>query len=236
MKKLIFLGLLGSILNLNFAQITTEKTQVWVGYLTQTKINNRFSLWNDAHFVPQRFLILRTGLTHHWKEPKITTSLGYAYLWLFPTSSNLPTRHEHRPWGQTTLSHSISSFNIFHRLRYEARFRQKIVDAELLDEFNFNWRLRYLLQSKYFINQQKKDFYIYASDELLFDQGNEIMNDFRLNQNRASLGFGYQLKNMTFQVGYMNILQPAPKTSELSVFHTFQLLVFHNFNLKTNKK
>ena len=73
---------------------------------------------------------------------------------------------------------------------------------------------------------------VVVSDEILFNAGHEIKNDFRMDQNRISLGVGYQRKNMTFQVAYMNQLIESNTDYTFKMNHNLQILVFHNFDLR----
>lgn len=233
--KISVLLLLTFISNLsNSQQITGEKGQIWVGYITQSKITNDLSWWNDVHWVPESFGLARTGITYHFgKKNQMTTTLGYAFGKIYPPEGNETFRPEHRLWGQTTLSHKHTNFSFLHRLRYEGRFRGKIIEDHLQNEFNFNYRLRYLLQARYYFKNQKKgNFYLMASDEVLFNAGHEIKNNFRLDQNRISLGIGYQLKKMTFQLAYMNQMVESNANYTFKVNHNLQLLVFHSFDLR----
>ena len=62
--------------------------------------------------------------------------------------------------------------------------------------------------------------------------GDEIKNNFRLDQNRISLGGGYQLKKMTFQLAYMNQLIESNSSYTFKMNHNVQLLIFHRFDLR----
>lgn len=216
-----------------FSQSETENEQLWIGYLTQSKISKNYSLWNDTHWVPDNFYIIRTGLTYHFDNKlKTTTTLGYALAWFYPMEGKETFKFEQRPWGQTTISHSSKSFNFFHRLRYEARFRSVIVADERTSDYDFNFRFRYLFQAKlYFKNQPNSNrFYALVSDEIMFNAGDEITNEFRFDQNRIALGLGYQTKNMTFQLAYMKQVILANTTDTHKVNHNLQIFIFHNFD------
>lgn len=244
MKRLtsFLLFLLLFITNAAYSQnIATKSERVWLGYITQARVSDHFSLWNDAHWVSNGFGIVRTGLSYHLNnKANIVTTLGYAHLWIYPAAGNKTFRPEHRAWGQTTASHKHSHFNFFHRLRYEARFRQMIADDHLLNEFNFNYRTRYLFQTKYNFTKRKEakqKYYGLISDEVAYNLGHEVKNGFRLDQNRVSAGAGCVIKNITFQLAYLNQMSKAATTDTYSMNHHAQFLVFHNFDLrKKNSK
>jgi len=236
-KTIAFIILLTSCFKA-FSQSETENEQLWIGYLTQSKISKNYSLWNDTHWVPDNFYIIRTGLTYHFDNKlKTTTTLGYALAWFYPPEGQETFKFEQRPWGQTTISHSSKSFNFFHRLRYEARFRSVIVADERTSDYDFNFRFRYLFQAKlYFKNQLNSNrFYALVSDEIMFNAGDEITNEFRFDQNRIALGLGYQTKNMTFQLAYMKQVILANTTDTHKVNHNLQIFIFHNFDFRKAK-
>lgn len=212
--------------------INSSKSRLWFGYITDTKIDDNWSVWNDAHWVPDAFGIVRTGLSYKFNNTNIKTTLGYAFLLQYPAAEGKPFRPEHRPWGQTVLTHRNEKWTYLHRLRYEARYRKIVVTENLQNEFNFNYRLRYLFQSRYFLPDTRTNenkWFLMVSDEMLINIGQEIKNNFRLDQNRVSLGGGFQMKNVTFQLAYMNQLIESSSSFEFSMNHNVQLLIFHNF-------
>ncbi len=236
-NKLFFIAvLMFSVLKI-YAQrlpISQQEQQLWFGYITDLKFDDKWSIWNDSHWVPNSFFILRTGLTRQWKEQRIRTTVGYGHLWAYPPRGNVTFRPEHRLWGQTTWTHGERKpWGYLHRLRYEARFRGTIVDDFLLNEFNFNYRFRYLFQMRYFLTkpqENKLDWFLTASDEVLLNMGSEIRNHFRLDQNRISAGAGFQYQNITVQLAYVNQLIESNIDYNFRMNHNLQLLIFHNFN------
>lgn len=216
--------------------ITSRDTRLWLGYVTQSRVSDRVSLWNDAHWVSHGFGILRTGVSYHFNNKlNVITTAGYAHLWIYPAKGLQTFRPEHRAWGQTTATHKLNDFNFFHRLRYEARFRGKIIDDHLQNEFNFNYRFRYLLQTKYNLTKQKdarQKFFALVSDEVLLNAGKEITGGFRLDQNRILLGAGCQIKNFTVQAAYVNQLLESNTAHTFAMNHHLQVLAFHNFDFR----
>lgn len=241
--RLILFLLIGSFVHDLYSQEDfIYENQVWVGYLTSARVSDRISIWNDAHFVPESFLIVRTGATYHFKyseKVKGSSTLGFAKLWLYSQNDITPTRNEYRPWGQTTASFNLNKFTITNRFRYDARFRQEIEDNVLLDSYEFNWRLRYFLMVKYpiAVNVDKStEWYTYFYNEILYDTGKNVTNGFRLNQNRFTVGIGYKFDNLRIQLGYLNMIKNPPVDGSKVWANTAMLMVFHNFDFRNNKK
>lgn len=217
--------------------IKEHDNRVWAGYMTEAKINDKFSLWNDTHWMPESFFLLRTGLTFHFDSRfKATTTLGYGRLWIYPSEKEFHTfRPEHRIWGQTTFARKYGALRHFFRFRYEARFRHKLANDELLPGYNFNWRLRWLYQIRYDFpakDDAKNHFYSVVSDEFLLHAGKEIKNDFRMDQNRLTFALGYQMENISMQLGYMNIVNQSNTKSDLFMKHTLVFWVFHKMDFR----
>lgn len=214
----------------------TDNNQVWLGYMTSTRLNDNYSIWNDFHYVPEGFLVLRTGLTRHYKHTAITA--GYGHLWL-PLSQANPAlkRNEQRPWAQVQFNLPISErYSLLQRVRYDGRFRQDVKDGELTNGYSFTNRLRFLMSVKRTIGdtEGKKTIpYVTMSDEVLLNFGKDISwNTF--DQNRISLMLGIQRGNIQVQSGYMNrFVQTGP--ARFTQNHMFVVWVFHKFKVETGK-
>jgi hypothetical protein len=218
--------------HLSAQHVLRHDSRAWVGYISQSKVANKWSIWNDVHFMPGSFLVLRTGLTYLVEKPyRMSFTAGYAHGWLVPDIEGVRFRNEHRPWMQATMSYRKNRYDFFHRLRIEARFRQKIFARELLDEFNFNHRLRYMFQLRLpFTTDRDHHTYAVFADEILFDQGHEIQGNFRLNQNRVAIGIGRKIKNTSIQLDYVNILFPPPQDRAWKMTHVGRIMVLQNFD------
>lgn len=230
------------VLHQSNAQTTiNQEHQVWAGYMTNVRVSDKWSIWNDTHWVPDLFFLLRTGVTYHFGGKfNVNTTTGYARLWIYPSQKELRTfRPEHRPWGQTTLSYTDGNYRHLFRFRYDARFRHRIANDELIDGYNFNWRLRWMYQVRYYLPQEESSegrYFFVAANEYLLNVGREINNGIRMDQNRLSLGLGYQLDNVTFQIGYMNFLSKSNGSDTYFMRHTYLFWMFHNFDLRSKQK
>lgn len=213
-----------------------QRDQYWVGYMTQGQISTHWSWFNDFHFVPRGFIVVRTGLTFI-PYINLNTTVGYGKVYLYPSRDDFKTlRPEHRPWGQTVYVHGVGTrWRILHRLRYEARYRRKMQGDALAEGYHFNWRWRYMGQVRY--NFPKKDnqhgnYYGVLALEILYNSGKEIKNNFRLDQMRLLVGAGYQRKQVSYQLGYMNrTVLSSTKDDVYTMNHTLTLWIFHNYHL-----
>jgi hypothetical protein len=214
----------------------THQQQVWIGYMTSSKISEKYSLWNDAHFVPGSFAILRTGITRIVCNNGGLTA-GYAILALSTTSNEKLRRTEHRPWAQLQFSFPVSaSWSLTQRVRYDARFRKNIVDGQLEDGFGFNHRVRFLFSLKKSfgeVGSNKTTPYIVLSNETLLNFGRPITYN-TFDQNRISISAGLQKKQTQYQLGLMNrFVQTAP--SRYTLNHTVVFWVIQKFDLQRHK-
>lgn len=215
-----------------------EQGQVWLGYMTQARVSDQFSLWNDLHLVPGGFYVLRTGLTYHLGED-VSATAGYAFLGL-PVARVTPSleRTEHRPWGQLVYtSRFAGQWRFMHRVRYDARFRRNVVDGQLAPGFGFNHRIRFLftfrrdLPSLTFGDRWVP--YVSVGNEVLLNFGAGVVYD-HLDQNRVNVGFGVGKRGLALQVGYMNRYVQLATGRDLVMNHTALLWVFHNFDLRSD--
>ncbi len=206
--------------------------QFWLGYMSSTKLSEHYSWWNDFHYVPEGFFVARTGITHHFTSFNLTG--GYAFL-LLPQSQLNPilTRREHRPWGQVVFSFPLQhSYSLVQRIRYDARFKQDIANNELLDEYSFTNRIRFLTAIRKMIGSsgsRKWQPYVVVADEVLLNFGESVVSTF--DQNRIQLSFGLQGKNIQYQVGYMSRFVQTTPTS-YTHNHTILFWITHKLTFK----
>lgn len=192
-----------------------EQNQIWVGYMTSTRLSPRYSWWNDTHLVPNGFFVLRTGLTRNFQPASITA--GYAYL-LLPLSAENQSlkRKEHRPWAQIQATFPLpNGLSVSNRIRYDARFRQIVDDGELSNHYSFVNRLRFLISIRKAIRVPEEALwkpFVSLNEEILVNFGRQVSyNSF--DQNRISLMVGASRGNMQIQAGYMSrFVQVAPQS------------------------
>jgi hypothetical protein len=247
-KSVITLALLIIVFEAGYSQTkqTQSINQVWLGYFNQTRFSNRWGIWTDLHLrTKEDFFnnfsqsIIRLGLTYYLNDATKLTA-GYAYVSNYPGDNHKNvTQPEHRPWQQIQWNNKYPKVMIMQRFRLEERFRRKILNqSELVDGYNFNYRMRYnfFLQtplSKKGI--QPKSFSFIVNDEVHINFGKQIVYNY-FDQNRFFLGFGYQTnKSDNLQLGYMNVFQQLPVGNQYKSIHAARIFYFHNLDLRKNK-
>lgn len=152
MKVKLFTLIFLSISSVLVAQkTTTTEEQLWLGFLNQTRLTNKWGIWFDAHLrLKDDFVgdlsqaIVRIGPTYYLSDD-VRLTAAYAYVHNFPAPGHanigLP---EHRPWQQVQWFMRGPKARLMQWVRLEERFRRKTLnDNQLGEGYNFNWRIRY---------------------------------------------------------------------------------------------
>lgn len=213
-----------------------QGTQVWGGYISSVRLHPKFSLWNDIHYVPESFLILRHGLSIHLTN-QISATGGYAWLHTaVAAQNNRLSRFEHRPWGQLMVNLPVGEkYQIHHRIRYDYRIRQAMLDGiPQQDDFRAYHRLRLMTSFRRpLIGQKLGDRipFLTVGNELLVNFGKQItFNHF--DQNRFWIMAGIQASPFTIQLGYMHRFVQGSSGYDFAIYHTPVLWVTHAMNSK----
>jgi hypothetical protein len=245
MKKIfILLVFIVAACQLSVAQqapkTVNEHSQVWAAYFNQTRLSNKWGLWLDVHARRADFLdrwntlIFRPGLTYYLND-HVRLTAGYAYVSHYPASSTAPVRPEHRPWQQVLWTSRSKKLQTLQWVRLEERFNRKVANNELLDEYAFNFRVRYqitlMVPLKGDFIQQGTPFFV-IGDELHINAGKQITYNY-FDQNRFFVGLGYQFsKTMNAQLTYMNLFQQLSAGNQFNNNHVLRLFLFHNLDLR----
>jgi hypothetical protein len=211
-----------------------QQEQVWLGYMTSGRVSERFSVWNDFHYIPGGFGVVRTGLTAHLPH-RMDVTAGYAYVWL-PVGEQL-RRREHRPWGQVVVPTPLGgNFALQHRLRWDMRYRQRVMAGELADGYTLVHRAR--VQAVL-----RRNFpglavggvvpSLVAANELLMHLGRESAAPF--DQNRISLMAAARYKGLMLQAGYMNRYVQSATPGRFSSNHTLVIWLFHTMDWRSKQ-
>lgn len=207
--------------------------QYWLGYITSYRLNEKYSLWNDWHYVPTSFFVSRHGLTRHLSQ-QVSISGGYAWSLLTTpgSGSDRLDRFEHRPWAQLLMTIPLGTkYTFTHRLRYDARFKQNVTNGETDTGFVFNHRVRYMMSFRRPITGLRlwdQIPFAVVGNEVLVNFGENILGN-QIDQVRTYVMLGYQTGNITVQGGYMYRYVPASTAGTFYHYHTTTLWVTHTF-------
>lgn len=210
--------------------------ETWWGIMSSVRVSEKWSVWNDAHFVDETFFIYRTGMTYHNKRDNIVTTAGYSWLRLTtPLSEGKLIRTEHRPWMQTIFRvPSSKKLSTSFRFRYDARFVQNLESGELSEGFAFNHRWRFNNALRYnwgIVLSPKTVLSTSLLNEALFTTG-PGSNGVR-HEHRTHLIMGLSKGPITYSVGYLvRYINISPERARLNHGMVFWLTI----NLNAIKK
>lgn len=223
-------------------QIATTE-QLWVGYINQTRLSDKWSLVADVHLrTKEKFTknlyqsVFRAGADFHTAE-NTSLAAGYAYFDYY-AGDNHPnvSQPEHRGWEQVQWNTNYRHIHLQQRVRLEERYRRKITsNGELGDGYNFNFRARYSLNFLYPLGKKPyavKTLALIAHEEVMVNYGKEIVYN-TFDQNRFLLGFNYYItSNNSAQLGYMNIFQQQSSGNKYKNIHAIRLYYYHTLDLR----
>lgn len=218
-----------------------RREQLWFGYFNQTRLTNKFGLWVDVHyrqtdnFIDRPFqFMFRPAVTYFIKD-NLRFNVGYAFVNHFPAKGLDTSRPEHRAWQQIWWNQKYPGLTTLQWLRLEERFNRKIANDELMDGYNFNYRLRYNIS--FFIPLKGKEMaaktpFIAVMDEAFFNFGGKIVYN-TFDQNRFFAGVGYQFtSHLNAQLGYMNVFQQEASGNSYLSTNAIRLFFFHSLDLR----
>ncbi|MCD9017161.1 DUF2490 domain-containing protein [Parachryseolinea silvisoli] len=218
-----------------------HREQLWLGFFNQTRLTDKFGFWVDVHyrqtgtFIDRPFqFIFRPAVTYFIKD-NLRINVGYAFVNHFPAKGLGTSRPEHRVWQQIWWNQKYPGLTTLQWLRLEERFNHKIANDQLLDGYNFNYRLRYNLS--FFIPLLGKELapktpFIAVMNEVFINFGGKIVYN-TFDQNRFFAGLGYQFTpHLNAQLGYMNAFQQEATGNNYISTNAIRLFFFHSLDVR----
>jgi hypothetical protein len=243
MKRIVLIALVG-IASKSFAQKqSTESKQIWLGYLNQTRLSEKWGLWLDLHLRTKDDFtnnlsqsIIRPGITYYaTSNTKLTA--GYAYVNHFPADNHANiSQPEHRAWQQVQWHNNHPKLRLMQWVRLEEKLRHKIKNNdELAEGYGYNWKMRYNILVAAPLSKNAfapKTFSFVVNDEVHVNFGKQIVYNY-FDQNRFFVGFAYHVnKSDNLQFGYMNLFQQLPAGNQYKNIHAARVFYFHNLDLR----
>lgn len=242
MKKCFIILLLLATRPLSAQQkVVTDRSQLFVAYLNQTRISDKWGIWTDLHyrrsdnFADRNFLALgRLGLTYYLRED-VRITAAYAYVHAFPDPGLKTAKPEHRPWQQIWWRNKYSHFQLTQALRLEQRFVRKVSNDVLTDDYTYSNRIRFNIMATVPLKKksaEKSRLFAVVNNEVFLSFGtNVVYNHF--DQNRFFTGLGWQFNsNWSAHLGYMNLFQQLSSGNTFFNNHCIRLFVYHNPDLR----
>lgn len=224
---------------------TVTQSIEWFVFNTNIKLHPKFGIAFDGQL---RFAkdfqsmqhFVRPGLEVYLTPSLSVVPIGYMYVWNYAYGEQPVSflSDEQRIWEQIAYKHKLGRFNINHRARIEQRFLKKVQTptGEIARDFYLN-RFRYRLLANYPINKKNIEsgaWFINAFDEIFYGWGEYDTFD-EPDQNRFSLGLGYQINSKT-QLIAGGLYQLLIKSNGAKQENNVGLLVQFTYNLDLSKK
>lgn len=222
-----------------FSQTTINKyeNQQWFGYYNSIDINPKWSINSDIQGRTKNELkdwsqaLIRTGLAYKWSQ-RISVTAGLAHFRYFLT--NTITRGEWRPWEEIAIHDRIGKCKLTHRFRFEQRFNQKTAGREVLNDYTFNYRLRYrfdLLIPLIKVKEEGRNLSLIIGNELMINAGKQVAYNY-FDQDRLYAGINYEVnRKLSLQLQYMHIWQQLSPGNVLDNIEVIRFNIYHTIKL-----
>lgn len=218
MKQVLFALLIVSPFYKTNAQEVEKYYSSWNTIDIGIKINDKWSVNSEFNIRRTDFLkkweqfIIRP-FVHYKVSKELDLAFGYSYIDNNSFSDFRATIDfkEHNIFQQLTIKHPFSKFSFQHRLRFEERFKQNIIEVApenyIIDGTNYRNRLRYKFQVtiplKTFASNRKLNLVLY--DELHLDFEDSFRPE-AIDQNRMNISLSYRINNhIKIRSGYHDI-------------------------------
>lgn len=213
------------------AQRSIHEQELWLGYIGSIRVAEKWSLWQDYHYVPEAFAVARYGLTYKLNT-RVQATGGLGYVWTSTAFTTDLARREYRPWGQVVGQARLGKRLAGQaRFRYDARHRQRIAAGELQDEYMMYSRLRLMARVRTDLRTLPNGDVLHLNlmDELLYNVGREVADG--VDQNRAYLLLGFTHKQYTLLGGYHVRMIPQA-AGGMRYNHGLTLWFLHTIDLR----
>jgi hypothetical protein len=233
----------GNFLRAQSLKQTVRTQQVWLAYMNQTRLSDKWGLWVDVHLrAKEDFVsdlstgILRLGLMYYLNDNTKLTA-GYGFINHFPADGHKNISvPEHRPWQQIQWHTKYGKVGTMQYVRLEERFRRKVLNDDRLAEGNqFSYRLRhnFLLSVPLASKPVTRGSLSYIfNNELLVSFGKEIVVNY-FDQNRLFTGFAVNTSAASsIQLGYLNVFIQTPAVGRYRSIQGVRVNYLHNIDFR----
>ncbi|MCA1752511.1 MAG: DUF2490 domain-containing protein [Cryomorphaceae bacterium] len=177
-------------------------SELWGGYISSYKFHDKWSVWNDFHYVPTAFWANRHGLTYHVSQYGRLTA-GYAFVTTATSFTSQLRRSEHRPWAQFQVAKPWNDQRSWRvRVRYDRRIRRAIEAGDFAGGWTAYNRWRLMLSASQRIKTYPggNSLHIHLMNEVLVNNGRQFSGE-TLDQNRSYLMLALNLPGLRIMGG-----------------------------------
>ena len=222
----------------------TRQTLYWTRYYNQLNFHPRWAWHNEIdnrRFLQsntQHHLIMHSHL-HYKVLPNVDIAAGFTYSRQSPQSPDA-TVHlvvpELRPFQEINLTTPFGKRLVLaQRLRVDERFIHRNNGKQLLDGYDFNFRIRLRAQAIVSLSKQSTDHntYLKIANELMVNAGKNItLNQF--DQNRIYVGLEQNLgKKLAVELGYLHWYQQRSSGYQFFNRDITRVTIYHRINIKS---
>ncbi len=216
-------------------------TQSWYALNSTFRFSERWGAVGDLHIRKDGmldrdyFYFLRIGVVY-WIQGKYPVTAGVARLWLAPPEGLSTWAIENRIYQQWSAVTEEGRVTVLHRIRTEQRWRDQVVNDEVVGSKVFSFRLRYLASFQINVFKDTTKPSLVVSDEVLVQYAPSLVYN-TFDQNRFFVGIRVPLgKNLSLDTGYMNVLQQRAAGNIYDVSNVFRIFVYWNVDFSGKGK
>ena len=215
----------------------TDYSQSWYSVNSTLRFSDHWGMVGDLHvrlddfMAEEYFYVVRAGAMYYISG-KYPVIVGLAHLWLAPPDGSKSWNNENRIYEQWSGTQKQGIVTILNRIRFEQRWRDQIVNDQVVGNKVLTYRLRYLasFEARPFKNPKIPGLVI--SDEAFVQFGESIVYN-TFDQNRLFFGLKQSLtKRLSFDIGYMNILQQKSSGNAYTASHLFRIFFYYNADFR----
>ncbi len=222
-------------------RIDDHNNIVWCNLFATIPIHNKWSFHSDIQnrmvdgIKNQQQMLYRFGVNY---EPvqDLLFRFGGAYVQTFPYSEHPlnsmgKKTEELRAFQMVSLSQSLQSLKLWHRLMLEERWNGKFnsINSQNTDSWVLSGRLRFMERFEKNISKNKP-FYLTGYNELFISFGNNVGENI-FDQNRFTLMLGYRFnKLIRTEAGFLSqIQQLSREINNSNVIHYNRGLIINTY-------
>ena len=215
----------------------TDYSQSWYSVSTILRFSDHWGMVGDLHlrlddFMADNYFYLVIAFATYYISGKYPVVAGLAHLWQAPPDGSKTWGNENRIFEQWSGTQKEGIVTILNRIRFEQRWKDQIVNDQVVGNKVLTYRLRYLasFEARPFKNPKIPG--LVVSDEAFVQFGESIVYN-TFDQNRLFFGLKQSLtKKLSFDIGYLNILQQKSSGNSYTASHLFRLFFYYNADLR----